>query len=204
VLGTESLQTLGGSGFLQDYPIEQYVRDSKIDTLYEGTTAIQGMDLFFRKIVKNKGKALGALTAEIGEFLSSEPGNGRVKVERELLAKGLEDAQAIVGLLIGHLMSSDQQEAGGDPDNIYKVGLNTTRLLMALGDVVCSYLLLRQADVALTALDGAVSAKDKQFYDGKVATAQYFARSVLPKITAERAIAEATDLLPMEVAEAAL
>ena len=55
LLGTESLQTFGGSGFLQDYPIEQYVRDAKIDTLYEGTTAIQGQDLFFRKIVKDQG-----------------------------------------------------------------------------------------------------------------------------------------------------
>ena len=56
LLGTESLQTFGGSGFLQDYPIEQYVRDAKIDTLYEGTTAIQGLDFFFRKIVKDKGR----------------------------------------------------------------------------------------------------------------------------------------------------
>jgi hypothetical protein len=56
LLGTESLQTFGGSGFLSDYPIEQYVRDAKIDTLYEGTTAIQGQDLFFR-IVKDEGGA---------------------------------------------------------------------------------------------------------------------------------------------------
>ena len=55
---TLSLQTLGGSGFLQDYPIEQYVRDAKIDSLYEGTTAIQGLDLFFRKILRNGGRAL--------------------------------------------------------------------------------------------------------------------------------------------------
>ena len=84
VLGTESLQTFGGSGFLEDYPIEQYVRDSKIDTLYEGTTAIQGMDLFFRKIVRNKGQALAHVAGEIGEFLAAEPGNGRLKVERAL------------------------------------------------------------------------------------------------------------------------
>jgi alkylation response protein AidB-like acyl-CoA dehydrogenase len=50
---TESLQTLGGSGYLQDYPIEQYIRDVKIDTLYEGTTAIQALDFFFRKIVSD-------------------------------------------------------------------------------------------------------------------------------------------------------
>ena len=58
LLGTESLQTFGGSGFLQDYPLEQYVRDAKIDTLYEGTTAIQSLDLFFRKIVRDQGQAL--------------------------------------------------------------------------------------------------------------------------------------------------
>ena len=52
---TESLQTLGGSGFLTDYPIEQYIRDAKIDSLYEGTTAIQELDFFFRKIIRDRG-----------------------------------------------------------------------------------------------------------------------------------------------------
>ena len=70
LLGTESLQTFGGSGFLTDYPIEQYVRDAKIDTLYEGTTAIQGQDLFFRKIVKDQGRALGDLSGQIGAWLA--------------------------------------------------------------------------------------------------------------------------------------
>ena len=97
LLGTESLQTFGGSGFLSDYPIEQYVRDAKIDTLYEGTTAIQGQDFFFRKIVKDQAKALGFLASEIEQFVKSEAGNGRLKVERGLLAKALEDAQALVG-----------------------------------------------------------------------------------------------------------
>ena len=60
---TQSLQTFGGHGYLQDYPIEQYIRDAKIDSLYEGTTAIQGMDLYFRKIVRNQGEAL-ALAAQ--------------------------------------------------------------------------------------------------------------------------------------------
>ena len=68
LLGTESLQTFGGSGFLQDYPVEQYVRDAKIDTLYEGTTAIQGLDFFFRKIVKDKGQALTYLSTQMQEF----------------------------------------------------------------------------------------------------------------------------------------
>ncbi len=203
LLGTESLQTFGGSGFLQEYPIEQYVRDAKIDTLYEGTTAIQGQDFFFRKIVKDQGKALGHLAKEIEGFIESEAGNGRLKVERGLLATALEDANAIVGHMINDLMSADASSEDGDIRNIYKVGLNTSRLLMVLGDVVCGWLLLRQAEVALAKLSGDVSAKDKSFYEGKVAAAQFFAQHNLPKITAERALAEHTDLALMDLDESA-
>jgi hypothetical protein len=197
LLGTESLQTFGGSGFLQEYPIEQYVRDAKIDTLYEGTTAIQGQDFFFRKIVKDQGRALGHLAKEIEGFIAAEAGNGRLKNERALLATALEDANAIVGHMITDLMSSQDELR-----NIYKVGLNTSRLLMVLGDVVCGWLLLRQAEVALTRLAGEVSAKDKAFYEGKVAAAQFFAQTNLPKISAERAIAEGIDLDLMDLDEA--
>ena len=199
LLGTESLQTFGGSGFLQEYPIEQYVRDAKIDTLYEGTTAIQGQDFFFRKIVKDQGKALGHLAGEIQSFIDSEAGNGRLKNERALLATALDDANAMVGHLINDLMSAQEEIR-----NIYKVGLNTSRLLMTLGDVVCAWLLLRGAEVALEKLGGPEGGgKDKAFYEGKVAAAQFFAQNVLPKIAAERAIAEATDLSLMDIDEAA-
>ena len=206
LLGTESLQTLGGSGFLQEYPIEQYVRDAKIDTLYEGTTAIQGQDLFFRKIVKDQAQALGHVANEVKAFIESEAGNGRLKVERELLGEALENGQAIVGTLIEQLMSADPSAEGGDLRNIYKVGLNTSRLLMVLGDVVCGWLLLRQAEVALEKLGGdagSLGAKDKAFYEGKVAAAQFFAQNNLPKIAAERVIAESTDLELMDLDEAA-
>ena len=150
LLGTESLQTFGGSGFLQEYPLEQYVRDAKIDTLYEGTTAIQGQDFFFRKIVKDQGRALGHLAAQIKELVEDENGNARLKNERALLGTALEDANALVGHMINDLMSAES-----DVRNLYKVGLNTSRLLMVLGDVVCGWLLLRQAEVALAKLDGA-------------------------------------------------
>jgi alkylation response protein AidB-like acyl-CoA dehydrogenase len=81
-----SLQTLGGSGYLQDYPVEQYIRDAKIDSLYEGTTAIQSLDLLFRKIVRDHGRALGHVVEQIAGFLSEEVGNGRLKEERLPLA----------------------------------------------------------------------------------------------------------------------
>ncbi|MGC7268590.1 acyl-CoA dehydrogenase family protein, partial [Mycobacteroides abscessus subsp. abscessus] len=102
---TESLQTLGGSGFLQDYPIEQYIRDSKIDSLYEGTTAIQAQDFFFRKIIRDKGQALAYVAGEIEQFIKNENGNGRLKTERELLATALADVQGMAASLTGYLMA---------------------------------------------------------------------------------------------------
>jgi alkylation response protein AidB-like acyl-CoA dehydrogenase len=192
-----SLQVFGGSGFTQDYPIEQYIRDAKIDTLYEGTTSIQGLDLFFRKIVRDKGQALGALAAQIQEFAKGDAGNGALGAERELLATALEDVQGIVNHMVNDVMSSLET-----PQNVYKVGLNTTRALMALGDLVIGWLLLRQAAVALDKLAGDPG-RDKAFYEGKVASARWFAAQVLPKIAAERMLAEATDLSLMELDEAA-
>jgi alkylation response protein AidB-like acyl-CoA dehydrogenase len=192
-----SLQIFGGSGFTQDYPIEQYIRDAKIDTLYEGTTTIQGMDLFFRKIVRDQGQALGKLAAEIQEFAKGDSGNGSLAKERELLGTALEDVQGIVGHCVSELMASVE-----DSQNIYKVGLNTTRALMALGDLVVGWLLLRQAAVALEKLPTA-SARDKHFYEGKVAAAKWFAGAVFPELTSKRAIAEAVDLSLMELDEAA-
>ena len=203
LLGTESLQTFGGSGFLQDYPIEQYVRDAKIDTLYEGTTAIQGLDFFFRKIVKDKGSALTHLSTQIQEFAKDLGSHGgRLDRDRELLGQGLEDVQGILGFMVGELMKSDPR-TGGEPANLYTVGQNTTRLLLGAGDLVVGWLLLRQAQVALDALAAGASGKDKDFYEGKVAAAQFFARQVLPRLSADRAIAEATDSLVMDVPESA-
>jgi alkylation response protein AidB-like acyl-CoA dehydrogenase len=209
LLGTESLQTFGGSGFLQDYPLEQYVRDAKIDTLYEGTTAIQGMDFFFRKIVKDRGQALAHLAGQIGEFAKAGGGDGTLAVERELLGRALEDVQGLVGYLVGQLMASDPRTEGGELTNIYKVGQNTSRLLQACGDLVIGWLLLQQAELAQTKLDatssgadgGQLSPADRAFYQGKVAAARFFARQVLPKLAAERAIAEATDNALMELPE---
>ncbi|HET7763359.1 MAG TPA: acyl-CoA dehydrogenase, partial [Phycicoccus sp.] len=203
LLGTESLQTFGGSGFLQDYPIEQYVRDAKIDTLYEGTTAIQGLDFFFRKIVRDKGQALTYLASQMQEFAKDlGQHEGRIDRERELLGQGLEDVQGILGFMVGELMKSDPRQ-GGEVTNLYTVGQNTTRLLLAAGDLVVGWLLLRQAAVALDALAAGAEGRDKDFYEGKVAAAQFYARQVLPRLSAERAMAEATDSMLMDVPESA-
>ena len=192
-----SLQILGGSGYLQDYPIEQYLRDAKIDTLYEGTTSIQGMDFFFRKIIRDKGKALNSIAREMREFVKADPGDGILTAERDLLGRAMDDFEAFLSSMVGHLMTTAEERR-----NVYKVGLNTTRLLMAAGDVTVAWLLLRQAEVANAALaSGEASARDQAFYRGKVASARWFARNVLPGLASARAVAEDTDLELMDLAE---
>ncbi|MEV8524681.1 MULTISPECIES: acyl-CoA dehydrogenase [unclassified Streptomyces] len=197
-LSSESLQTFGGSGYLQEYPIEQYIRDAKIDTLYEGTTAIQGQDFFFRKIVRDQGASLNALSEEIKKFLAEQHGGPEeLAGSLDSLAKAAVDLEAIVGTMI-----TDLTATGEDVKNIYKVGLNTTRLLMASGDVVVGYLLLKGAAVAAEKLSSA-SAKDVPFYQGKIAAAKFFAANVLPGVGTARALAETVDNSLMDLDEAA-
>ncbi|MFE4253193.1 acyl-CoA dehydrogenase [Streptomyces sp. NPDC056910] len=193
----QSLQTFGGSGYLQEYPIEQYIRDAKIDTLYEGTTAIQGQDFFFRKIVRNQGAALNGLAEEIKKFLAVGTGGEELAPARESLAKAAVELEAIVGVMLTDLAATEQ-----DTKNIYKVGLNTTRLLLASGDVVVGFLLLRGAAVAAEKLETA-SAKDQAFYQGKIAAAKFFAANVLPGVGLERRLSEKVGLDLMELDEAA-
>ena len=194
---TQSLQTLGGSGFLQDYPIEQYIRDAKIDSLYEGTTAIQGLDFFFRKMVRDQFKAVFYLASQITETVKGGGEGDQLATAREQVGQALEEVQGVIGKLGEWAMASQQ----GDPSQLYKVGLNTTRLLMMCGDLVIGWLLLRQAEVAQAALAAGTAGKDEAFYRGKVATAQWFAANRLPLLAAERAVAEATDLGIMELPE---
>ncbi|NJP43092.1 acyl-CoA dehydrogenase [Actinacidiphila epipremni] len=191
----QSLQTFGGSGYLQEYPVEQYIRDAKIDTLYEGTTAIQGQDYFFRKIVRDQGQALTSLSEEIRKFLAEAAGGEELAEAREQLAKAAADLEGIVGTMLTDLSATQE-----DVRSIYKVGLNTTRLLLASGDVVVAYLLLKGAGVALDKLPSA-SPKDTAFYRGKIAAAKFFATTVLPAVSAQRAIAESVDLDVMDLPE---
>ncbi|MFI1742552.1 acyl-CoA dehydrogenase [Streptomyces sioyaensis] len=198
----QSLQIFGGSGYLQEYPIEQYIRDAKIDTLYEGTTAIQGQDFFFRKIVRDQGQALTALSEEIKQFLADNTGGEELAEARGELAKAAADLEAIVGTMLTDLAATEK-----DVKSIYKVGLNTTRVLMASGDVVIGYLLLKGAAVAAEKLSGAsakaVSPKDVPFYTGKVAAATFFAHNILPGVGVQRGLAESVDQSLMELDEAA-
>ena len=191
---TESLQTLGGSGFLQDYPLEQYIRDSKIDSLYEGTTAIQALDFFFRKIVRDHGQALQFVTAQISQTIDNC--DEALKSQAQALQTALDEVTSMTGALTGYLMSATQH-----PTEIYKVGLGSVRYLLAVGDLLIGWRLLVHAGVAHAALGNNPSNSDAAFYQGKIATSAFFAKNMLPKLTAVRRVIEAIDDDVMRISE---
>ena len=193
---TESLQTLGGSGFLTDYPLEQYIRDAKIDSLYEGTTAIQALDFFFRKIVRDHGQALQHVTAQISQTI--ENCDETLKPQAQLVQTALEDVTAMTGALTGYLMSAAQH-----PTEIYKVGLASVRYLLAVGDLLIGWRLLVQAGIAHAALANSRSQSDESFYQGKIAVAAFFAKNMLPRLSSLRVIIESIDDEIMRLSEAA-
>lgn len=184
-----SLQCIGGSGYCQDYPFEQYIRDQKIDSLYEGTTQIQAQDLIFRKILRDGGATLQSLMGRVQKTIASEAGGEQLATPKKQLERALGEIQGIAGALMTKMN-----------EHIYHVGLQGNKVLMALAEVVIAWLLVRHAEIAAEKLPTAKGA-DKQFYAGKIASAQWFCANVLPALTLTRKLIEASDLSLTELPE---
>jgi hypothetical protein len=189
----DALQIFGGSGFTQDYPLEQYIRDTKIDTIYEGTTGIQALDFFFRKIARDQGATIAVLAAEITEFVKGGGEGDPIAAERERLGVMLDDLQGHLGSMVENLLAS----VAGDNEEVYKVGLHANALLASTAEVVIAWQLLRHAEIAIPKID------EEPFYRGKVASARWFLGLAGPQIAARRSAAESEDGSLMELPEAA-
>jgi alkylation response protein AidB-like acyl-CoA dehydrogenase len=182
-----SLQCFGGSGYCQDYPIEQYIRDQKIDSLYEGTTHIQALDLFFRKIGRDRGATLQALVGQITATIDGLP--TELTVEKAALQAAVSDVQGIMGAMMGKLGQS-----------VYHVGMQGNRILFALAELVIGWRLTINAKVALAKLPAATG-DDVAFYKGKLAASRFYAKQVLPGLALARKLVEQGDLELMELAD---
>jgi hypothetical protein len=186
-----SLQTFGGSGYVQDFPIEQYVRDQKIDSLYEGTTHIQALDLLLRKVARDGGETLRGLLGRVREIAEGTAGGDALTAERKALAAALGDMEATFYALMGKLT-----------DSLYHVGLQGNRVLFALAELVIGSLLVRHAAVASAKL-GAANAVDRAFYEGKIASARWWCANVLPGLALTRKFVEESTLDLMSLREEA-
>ncbi len=180
-----SLQCFGGSGYCEDYPIEQYIRDQKIDSLYEGTTHIQALDLFFRKIGRDRGATLTALVGQVAKTAASLPAD--LGVEAAALQAAVADVQGIMGAMMGKLGQS-----------VYHVGFQGNRILFALAELVIGWRLAVSAQVAHGKV-GAATGEEKAFYRGKLAAARFYAKNILPGLALTRKLIEAGDLELMEL-----
>jgi alkylation response protein AidB-like acyl-CoA dehydrogenase len=192
----ESLQVLGGSGYLRDYPLEQYMRDAKIDSLYEGTTAIQAQDFIFRQVNRDGGETLGHLVAQIQRFCDDASSHDELAGGRARLAQALDDVRGMLTALTGYARA-----AGEQPAEIYRVGLRAVPFLLSVADLLIGWLLLWHAEVALGALDAGTTGRDGAFYRGKATTALFFADTVLPRLAADRVAVESQSLAAMELDE---
>ena len=182
-----SLQCFGGSGYCTDYPVEQYIRDQKIDSLYEGTTHIQALDLVFRKVARDRGATLTALMTDLGRDVAGLP--AELALEQAALGKAAADVTAIFTTILPRAMQSP-----------YHVGLHGNRVLFALAELVIGWRLAVGARVALARRAGASDA-DRAFYDGKLAAVRFYCKEVLPSVGLARSIIEAGDLGLMDLSD---
>ena len=164
-----AVQIYGGYGYCQEYPMEQYMRDCKISSIYEGTNGIQALDLVFRKIIMNKGAGLKVWADDVMELCKSLGGT-----RLEPLAGVMGKAVGRVGETATHF--GKLMMGGGDD----KIRFVATDFQEAMGHVMVGSFLLRQCSVALKALEGDVSDVDRTYYEQKMVTTAYFFETIIP------------------------
>jgi alkylation response protein AidB-like acyl-CoA dehydrogenase len=154
-VSVEALQSHGGYGYCSEYGIEQFVRDTKIATIYEGTNAIQAIDFVMRKILKDGGKSLTALTTQI--VSSVQKLYPQFKREQELFGKVLMSAQTT-------MQKISEWAKAGQHNMILQ---NCTDFLNFASQMVVAWRLLESAQMAAQKV-GTASGDDKAYYESKM------------------------------------
>jgi alkylation response protein AidB-like acyl-CoA dehydrogenase len=189
-----AIQTYGGAGYTRDYPVEQYCRDSKIFSIYEGTNHIQSMDLVGRKLGQAGGANLQAFLGDLAKFVATHGEHTAIGPAVKRLGLAQEALAGSAMKLLSWFQSGRME----------MVPLFATRFLEMMSEVTVAWLLLEGAVVAeekkKTVADGH---PDRAFYDGKTAAAQYFARTVLPGVEVKAKQMAEEDRSPIDIPDAA-
>ncbi|MFO0662654.1 MAG: acyl-CoA dehydrogenase [Polyangiaceae bacterium] len=185
-----AIQTYGGAGFTRDYPVEQYCRDSKIFSIYEGTNHIQAMDLVGRKLGQAGGQNLQNFFGDVAAFVgkhSAHPTFGEG-------VKKLAAAQEAVAMTAMRMLTWFQT------GNIALVPLGATRFLEMMAELTVGWLLLEGGIIAEEKRSAvAAGHPDHAFYTGRMASAQYYARNVLPGVVSKAELMGAEDKSALEI-----
>jgi len=204
-----AMQCYGGYGFCSEYPVEQFMRDEKIASIYEGANGIQALDLIGRKLGMKKGAYFMNILGLMGSTVTKYKDVGGLKDLADSVQAGV-DALADMGLYLANCSKAGK----------FFVPINNAYpFLMMMGKVVSGWFLFWQAGIAKQKLDGlarqngidsadkvglaglAKSSKDAAFYMGKVAGAQYFIRNVLPEVDAAVKAMKNEDMSILEIPE---
>ncbi|HWE25394.1 MAG TPA: acyl-CoA dehydrogenase [Myxococcales bacterium] len=187
-----AIQTFGGAGYTRDYPVEQYCRDAKIFSIYEGTNHIQAMDLVGRKLAQGGGANFAAFTGDVARFVAAHRAHPALGADVERLAS----AAAMLSDFATKLQ-------GWFADEMAMVPLMANRFLDAMSEVAVAWLLLEGAVIAHRKLEQLPAAHpDATFYAGKVHAASYFARNVLPGVEQKALQMEIADRSALEIPDA--
>jgi alkylation response protein AidB-like acyl-CoA dehydrogenase len=180
-----AIQCLGGYGFCKEYPLEQYLRDAKIMSLYEGTNGIQSMDLMGRKMRIQNGGPFNAYRKELEKFCRENQDHPRLAKPINALFEVFEKLTA-VAMHMKDQMSSDPLQWAS----------NTYPALMAFGEVTIIWRLLDMAVIATRAIE---KGKQRKFYTGKIMQATYFTDVTLPHTlaTIDNALREGREVIDM-------
>jgi alkylation response protein AidB-like acyl-CoA dehydrogenase len=193
-MGRDGIQVLGGYGFTKEYPIEQYTRDCKILSIWDGTNFIQSADLVGRKLNMGGGAVFQAWAEDVSAFIKDHEKDRTFGKELEILKETLE---TVVGLVL------DYGRYFGE-GKLDLIPLTSTRFLDCMSEVAVAHLLLEQGMIAQTRLEGGDAGAEGDFYRGKVAAVQYYCRNFLPQVFGRARIIKMEDLTAVQVEEAAL
>ena len=179
------LQIHGGMGFVEETGAAQYMRDARIITIYEGTTGIQALDLIGRKILRDGGKELMGIMAEVQSTLDT------LKSDHPALSGIAEE----LGTALQQWQHASQDISQRVLEDIDLVGTSSVNYLMLSGTVLGGWLLAKSAMIA-----EAKMATDEAFFSTKIATANFFASHVLPRASAfaKAAVADSKDVMGLD------
>ena len=190
----DAIQVYGGAGYCQDYPVEQYLRDSKIFSIYEGTNHIQALDLVGRKLGQAGGKHTQDFFGDIGKFVAAKQEDAVLGASVKNLAKAQEAVGGAAFQVLGWFK-------GGE---MAKVPLNANRFLEMMSELAVGWLLLEGAAVAADAQAKlSKDQKDWAFYEGKKQAAIFYAHNVLPEVVAKAKMLGNGDKSALEIPDEA-
>jgi hypothetical protein len=190
----DAIQVMGGVGYCQEFPVEQYARDCKIVSIWEGTNYIQAQDLFGRKLTLNGGQVYQDWIQGIMDFASQHKGDPDFGKDCELLLKAAQDTN--------DFPTRYMQYFGGE--KIRLVPLTATRFLDCFSETLMANLMLEEGLVAREKLKGVdADSADGIFYRGKIETVKYFCRNILPNVFARHITLELEDTSAIDIPEAA-